>query len=200
MRRLMLVKHSLPDIDPGRPATQWTLSAEGRRRCAPLAETLRNSRPARIVASTEPKAAETAALLARHLDLPVSLDRRLREHDRSDVGWLTEPAFDRAIAGLFAHPERRVFGAESAVEAERRFASGVADALATCPDDSPAIVAHGTVISLFVAARADVDPFALWRRLGLPSVVVLSLPHFRIEAEIAKIPAADPPADRENAP
>jgi hypothetical protein len=32
------------------------------------------------------------------------------------------------------------------------------------------------VIALYVAARAGVDPLPLWRRLGLPSFVVLSLP------------------------
>lgn len=44
-------------------------------------------------------------------------------------------------------------------------------------DGDLAIIAHGTVIALFVAQRATVDPFDLWRRLGLPSLIVLSLPN-----------------------
>lgn len=38
------------------------------------------------------------------------------------------------------------------------------------------MVAHGTVIALAVARAAGVAPFPLWRRLGLPSVVLLSRP------------------------
>ncbi|MGI8553669.1 MAG: hypothetical protein ACR2PL_23210, partial [Dehalococcoidia bacterium] len=36
------------------------------------------------------------------------------------------------------------------------------------------IVAHGTIISLFAARHAFVEPFPLWQSLVLPSFVVLS--------------------------
>jgi len=39
-----------------------------------------------------------------------------------------------------------------------------------------AVVAHGTVISLFVSRRCELEPFNLWRRLGLPALVILSRP------------------------
>ena len=42
--------------------------------------------------------------------------------------------------------------------------------------DNVVIVAHGTVITLYVAQHTGVEPLPLWRRLGLPSFVVLSLP------------------------
>ena len=38
------------------------------------------------------------------------------------------------------------------------------------------MVTHGTVMTLYVASIADVDPMCFWRRLGLPSYVVLGLP------------------------
>ncbi len=44
-----------------------------------------------------------------------------------------------------------------------------------------AVVAHGTVITLFVARAAGIEPFALWRRLGLPSFIVLSLPALAVQ-------------------
>lgn len=40
MRRLILVKHSLPQIVPGKPAPRWHLSDEGRRRGTLLADRL----------------------------------------------------------------------------------------------------------------------------------------------------------------
>jgi broad specificity phosphatase PhoE len=39
-----------------------------------------------------------------------------------------------------------------------------------------AIVAHGTVISLLVAAANGLDGFELWRRLGLPSALLVEWP------------------------
>jgi broad specificity phosphatase PhoE len=50
------------------------------------------------------------------------------------------------------------------------------------PNQNLAIVAHGTVISLFVSRLTNADPFLLWKRLGLPSFVVLSLPDSQIIA------------------
>ncbi len=37
VRRLILVKHSLPVLEPAVPAREWRLGEEGRRRCAGLA-------------------------------------------------------------------------------------------------------------------------------------------------------------------
>jgi len=55
------------------------------------------------------------------------------------------------------------------------------------PDDV-IVVSHGTVISLYVAAHAGVDGLALWKRLGLPSFVVLdraNLALVRVEEAVA---------------
>ena len=38
MPKLILVKHSLPAIDPAAPAAEWRLAPEGLRRCERLAE------------------------------------------------------------------------------------------------------------------------------------------------------------------
>jgi broad specificity phosphatase PhoE len=37
------------------------------------------------------------------------------------------------------------------------------------------IVAHGTVISLFVASLTGISAFSLWAELGLPSFVVVDM-------------------------
>lgn len=205
MPHLVLVKHSLPEVDPCRPASTWPLSVAGRRRCGPLAEALAPLRPIAIVASTEPKARETAALVGKHLGLPALVDARLREHDRDEEGWLEADAFRSAIARLFERPDDRVFGLETARQAVTRFSRAVDDVLACYRGGTGVVVAHGTVISLFCALRASVGGYALWGRLGLPSFVVLARPDFRLEAEVAKIPdlegsGDDPSGGREGAP
>ena len=63
--------------------------------------------------------------------------------------------------------------------------------LARYPRDNLAIVAHGTVIALFVAACAGIAPHSFWRRLGLPSFVVLSLPERSVLATVERVGAID---------
>jgi broad specificity phosphatase PhoE len=165
---LVLVKHSLPVIDPAVTPAEWRLGQEGRARCGPLGERLRIYDPKRIVSSTEPKAAETAQALG---DV-VSFDDRLREHDRSGIAWLGEFEFERAVGAAFARPEEVVFGRESIAAACDRFSGSVQEHLEQA-NETLVVVAHGTVIAAYTAAKAGVDGYTLWRRLGLPSIVVL---------------------------
>ncbi len=170
---LVLVRHSLPEIDPAVPGKLWHLSAEGERRCVALAGRLSGHGLKCVVSSGEPKAVETAQIVAGQLGLPRSIERGLHEHDRSNVSGLSRKAFQEAVARLFEQPEALVFGAETAVEARERFASALSDVLAQYPTGSIAVVTHGTVLSLFVGQRAGLDPYALWQRLGLPCFVIL---------------------------
>ncbi len=166
MRVLLLVRHSAPQIDPEAPSEDWPLSEEGRRRCGPLAERLTAHAPLALLASTEPKARETAELIAPVLGLDVQLSDGLRETARRTVGWLTPEAFEHSIRELFERPAEVVFGEESARAALDRFERAVAD----LPDPA-VVVSHGTVMSLYVAARTGRDPLELWRALELPDVV-----------------------------
>lgn len=191
LRTLILVKHSLPQIDPTQPATQWPLSEEGRRRCGALAESLAPWQPEIIIASEERKAAQTAELTAQHLDIPWRTAPGLQEHDRSNAPYRAdEAAFHARVAALFARPEERVFGVETAHDALTRFSTALAAALADAAAPSArsiAVVAHGTVIALYVAHRFGLDGFDLWRRLGLPALVVTDAPNLAAPLEIAQI-------------
>jgi broad specificity phosphatase PhoE len=176
MRTLILVKHSLPEIVPTAPASTWRLGDEGRRRCAVLAGRLATWQPATIIASEEPKAGETAALVAARLQLPWATAPGLHEHERDTVGFLDAEAWHAAVAAFFARPARLVLGSETAHQARHRFSGALDEVLSQHQQGTLVIVAHGTVISLYVAHQAGGDPFALWQRLGLPSFVVLTLP------------------------
>lgn len=164
----MLVKHSAPEVRAAAPAAEWHLSAAGAARCVALAERLRPFDARAIASSVEPKAVETATLVAQELGVPVQLVPGLHEHDRRDTHLLGEAEFGAALA---------------------RFDAAVTSLAAAVPDpDDVVVVSHGTVISLFVAAHAGIDGLALWRRLGLPSFVVLdraSLAVIRVEDAIA---------------
>jgi broad specificity phosphatase PhoE len=186
MRKLILVKHARPDIDPGVPANRWRLAEAGRAASASLAQQLAAHQPAVVISSTEPKAVETAAIIAHVLGIPSHAAQGLHEHDRTNVGYQDETVFEAAIATFFARPGELVFGRETAAQAEERFSSAVEGVLRAHPQGNIVLVAHGTVITLYIAryatrhAQARIDPFTFWQRLGLPSYIVLSLPGYEL--------------------
>jgi broad specificity phosphatase PhoE len=89
-------------------------------------------------------------------------------------------AFEAAVARFFAHPAELLLGRETADEAHARFAGAVAAVMGRHRGETVAVVAHGTVITLFVARATGQEPFALWKRLGLPSFVVLAWPGLEV--------------------
>jgi len=186
MRTFVLAKHAMPQIKSDVPASQWHLSADGIAGAKRLAERLRQYEPSMIVSSSEPKALETAAIVAEMLGVQLESAFGLHEHERPEAGLLDRAEFERRVAELFARPAEVVFGAESANDALRRFATAVDRTLVENRGDV-VVISHGTVISLFVAARAHEDGRSLWGMLGLPSYVVLELPKFRVTDLVAAV-------------
>jgi broad specificity phosphatase PhoE len=163
---LLLVRHSVPAPDPSVPSEEWRLSEEGRSLCGPLAIQVGAHEPRRLFSSPEPKALETAELMAPVLGLEVEIEDGLRETARRTVGWLEQHLLHERIRQLFAKPDEVVFGEESASAALARF-SRVVEGV----EEQAAFVTHGTVISLYVAGSDTDGGFEYWKTLGLPHVV-----------------------------
>jgi broad specificity phosphatase PhoE len=187
-RKLILIKHASPLVIPGTPPEKWKLSDKGRESCTPLAEAIRPPAPAVIVASEEPKARETAEILAAQLGVPAETAPGLHEHDRSNVPHMRSGEFISHMEVFFRKPTERVLGRESAVAALDRFESAVNDVIANHPGDGNiAIVSHGTVIALLAAEHSDRYGYELWREMGLPSFVVFELPAFKLSEVVARV-------------
>lgn len=93
---LVLVRHAMPKIEPGAPAPSWRLGRAGRAAAAALGQFV----PAGyLVSSDEPKALETAELVAAHSEPcnDVVVDRRLREVDRPNICRMTAPTGSRPV-------------------------------------------------------------------------------------------------------
>ena len=172
---LILVKHSLPELDETRPTNTWKLSNEGRVRAQRLAEELESFQPEVILSSNEPKAKETAEILASQLRLEVQTAPDLHEHDRSTVPFLSHDKFQASIREFFQKPDELVFGSETANQTYTRFYRAVHSILKEHRKKSVVIVTHGTVISLFVARLTGSSDLELWSKLGLPSLVAMDL-------------------------
>ena len=91
---------------------------------------------------------------------------------------------------FFRRPGELVLGRESADQALARFDEAVGRVVAGRPDGgNVAVVSHGTVIALFVARHGGRGGrgFDLWRRLGLPSFVVMGAPGYGVEAVVDSV-------------
>lgn len=64
MRKLILIKHAMPVLRDGVPPAHWELSEEGRHATVSLAKELAVFPIVAVLTSTEPKARETARVLA----------------------------------------------------------------------------------------------------------------------------------------
>ena len=195
-RRLWLIKHAVPVLNPREPASRWPLSSRGCQQADRLARWLqgRDVFP-QILSSPEPKAHQTAQILGSILGAPLQVLPGLHEHRREEVGWLPGQEFPRRVRQFFETPNQLVFGEETAQEAGQRFQMEVKRGLELHPAANPlAVVAHGTVITLFVQQYSPIptDPFPFWRQLGLPSAVCLSWPHGEILELLPALGGEDP--------
>ena len=188
MFRVILVKHSTPDLDPSIPARKWPLGAEGEAQSRRLADELSPFQPFRLVSSPEPKAVRTAEVVAETLRMSSTVQDGLQEFDRPVLPFMTAAAHAAFNARLFTEPDRRVIGNESAHEALDRFDRALRSAIDGTSEPTLVAVTHGTVISLFTAAHNSVDAFDLWKRLTCPSYVVLRLPRFTLAQTVDCLP------------
>ena len=196
-RKLILVRHSLPEVRPDIPASDWELSEEGRARCLPLAERLMAYRIQALACSRELKAYQTASILGDRLSLPVEPFDNLHEHQRPAGPWLGREVFEAQVQKFFTQPDDLVFGMETAAQAARRFTTAMKDVLARHPQETVAVIAHGTVMTLFAgwSSRTDpdagdsghLDPFHLWKQLDLPAYFVFSLPGLHLDEVVDRV-------------
>ena len=170
----------MPEIEPDRPASTWRLGEIGRQRSELLASRLSSFNPEVIWSSREPKAVETAEIVAGTFGVPVQTAVGLEEHHRSGVPFYpTNDEFEAAVEQFFCKPDQLVLGTEAAEQARDRMTAAI-DEIIDAGQTDTIVVTHGTVMTLYVAGVAGIRPMAFWRRLGLPSYVVLTVPDMHL--------------------
>lgn len=180
MRKLILIKHARPEIEPDVVPSRWNLAEMSRASCTALAAKLALHSPAILLTSVEPKAQQTAELLAAELSIPTEAAEGFHEHDRDDVPHMQTREFLSLMAMVFKQPHRHVLGRESADQASERFLKAIDAALTNHPAGNIGVVSHGMVIALAIAYHTGQDAYQLWRNMGLPSYAVLELPDYRL--------------------
>jgi broad specificity phosphatase PhoE len=147
--RAVYLTHPEVDIDPTLPPPQWRLNATGRARATAFARRRLFPTGTPIIASPEPKALETAQIIAAATGASIETGAAFRESDRPGTRYLPREEFEVLIAALYAVPDASDAGWETAIAAQRRIVAAVAAAAASHADErSLVFVGHGTVGTL----------------------------------------------------
>lgn len=158
MASIIFVTHPEVVIDPRVPVPEWPLNATGRERMERFAETLAGKNVSAVYASTERKAMDGAAIVAKRLGLPCRTEEALGENDRSATGYITPPEFWEVVRAFFARPHESIRGWERAIDAQTRIVNAVSR-IAREEETSGdiVIISHGGVGCLLTAHLQNVE-------------------------------------------
>ena len=115
---------------------------------------------------------QTAQIIADRIGSQIHIDARLREHERSSVGFLERESFEARIASIFDEPGEVAYGDESADAVHARFSAAIDDAVARS-SGSVAAVTHGTAMTIYVSRLVGIAPMPFWTKLGMPAAIVI---------------------------
>ena len=148
MPKLVIISHPEVVVNPEIAITKWELSEVGRTRAEAFANAPIMASVSAIWSSTERKAEQTAAILAKPHGLEVKLNPALGENDRSATGFLPPHQFEAAADAFFAAPDVSFRGWETATDAQARIVGAVTSIMDAHDGGDLAIVTHGAVGTL----------------------------------------------------
>lgn len=171
MSYMILVRHSTTQPQPDVEAHQWPLTDMGRHKAALLANRINQYDIQHIHTSDEPKAVQTAQLIAERIgNINIATDTALRETKRKTAPYYANPAdFKQAMHT----PDAIQFGEESFTAARTRFEQGLSQILNQTAQGTVLIVSHGTILTLYLAHLTGLDAFTLWNLLDMPAYAVI---------------------------
>ncbi len=195
MSLLYLIRHPHTQVDPRLPAHAWDLSDAGRAQVKALVGAPFWSHVATIYPSQERKAIVPAERAAVRHGLPVRPLAALNEVDRRAYTAPDRAAYEAAVAAFFARPAASHRGWETAAAALARFQGGIADLLTRHDEsESVAIIAHGLVLTLYMAHRRGEAPsMDGWRALGFGAVAAVDRAALRPLTDFLPAPYAGLP-------
>ncbi len=151
------------------PVETWPLSELGREQAHKLAELPFWQDVHIICTSVEPKAIQTAQIVAERHDLPVEPSFDLRElrrpGDRVDD-------YESIVRQVLENPTRSVNGWEPAGEAHTRIMTAIERLLMLHENEMLAVVSHGLVLTLYLAYLTEAQPtLDLWHSVPFASAI-----------------------------
>ena len=149
------ITHPEVTIDPEVPVVEWGLSRVGSERARVMLDQPWVRRIDRVVSSEEVKALQFSEVIARHRRLRVEVRPATGENDRTSTGYLPPAEFEELADAFFASPTRSVRRWETAVDAQTRIVTELADLLDSPSDGEVVVVGHGGVGTLWLCWLAE---------------------------------------------
>lgn len=148
MAKLYFITHPEVVIDPETLVSQWQLSDLGKKRAEFFAQAPWIPSLSVVYSSAELKAYQTAEIVTRKLHLPIHIQSKLGEIDRSSTGYVEKIELTKIVKDFFKHPDKPVKGWERAKDAQKRITKTVTDIISQYSDDNIAVFSHGMVGAL----------------------------------------------------
>ncbi|MEU8816914.1 histidine phosphatase family protein [Actinoplanes sp. NPDC048796] len=160
---MIFVRHAMPTLDPATPPTAWPLSAQGRT----AARALRLPERAYLVASDEPKAAETLRYAVP--GAPVHQDPGFGEVRRPPA-WQPD---HRALARAYVAGTHVPDGWEPPAAVTARFSAAVERHLTRAGNRTLVVATHGMALTCWLSTHALItgEPAEFWAALRFPDLV-----------------------------
>ncbi len=178
---LYLVRHSAVAPDANQPGPQWRLSPEGREAADALAREPFWKELRGIHTSVELKAVATAQRIAASNELPIRIERDLREVEGRT--WVESGYADLVRGYLAGEPPDGWEPLETARARMRACIEGIVEGHTGL---SVGIVSHGIVLTLYLADVLSLDADAaieLWGSIRFPDVAIFDPETKRLERE-----------------
>jgi broad specificity phosphatase PhoE len=167
---LYLIRHAHSQQTP-LPAETWPLSDLGLQQAQKLAELPFWQDVHLICSSVEPKALQTAQIVAERHDLPVEPSFDLREWRRPGV-LVSKDEYQATVRRAFANPAASVNGWEPTGEAQTRIMVAIERLLMLHEGQTLAVASHSVVLTLYLAHLTDTLPdMELWHSIPFASAI-----------------------------
>lgn len=176
-----LVRHAAVTPRPEIPGPQWHLSPDGRVAAEKLGEEPHWANVHGIHTSVEPKAVATAQRITAPNELPIRIERDLREVEGR--AWVETGYAEQVHAYLSGDPPD---GWEPIDHAQARMRNCIDGIVAKQADLNVGIVSHGIVLTLYVSDVMGLSPqeaIVLWESIRFPDVAIFDPAKKRFERE-----------------
>lgn len=177
MRQLYIIRHSKVQIDPSTNPTNWTLSDEGIHEARQLALRENWDHLKILYHSPEPKAEQTASIIAEIIGAQCKVHHGLRELEMN-AGFLQPAEFQTKVSDFLMGKADPDF--EDYEEAQQRI-QGAVDFILNETNESTGIVSHGRIITALFSHlfHRRITPVE-WKSIKLPDLSVIDIPEWRV--------------------
>ena len=165
MNLYYLLRHGEVNVDPSKPANEWSLSDRGKNSIFEVVERGVFDKIDVIYSSEENKAYFTAKIIADALEKKVWKLYNFNELDRSKTGFLKN--YDDALKEAFSKLQESRNNWEPCSDALKRFREGIEILDQRHENKRILVVSHGIVLTLYFAyLKGEMNHlFSRWRRL-----------------------------------